>query len=761
MPAAVVSLTAGADLLPLVRLLQLASPALPVGAYTYGTNVPATVTMTTVEFGASYAGGQLTFTPVADGAYTFNFTATNANGGSAQAALTVNATLAAPVLSAATGVGNDRFTMNWGAVPGAGSYLVDVATADTFSTGGSGATGVIVETPNTGLDTGWEYVNGAATASSGANAYHKLVAAGGPGVVTPAFSTVGYLEAAAGFSVATFGGAAANKLTVSYSLNGGSSWTPIGTNSSATSSTYVTNQSMALPAGALGQASVRVKWHCDVATTNVGLRTRSLVVNGAQAAGGSTLVVSGQSVVGTSYEVTGLDVNTPYYYRVKAVGNTTGPLSSTGTATTTAEDAAPAFETISGQSAAVGVLFTLDVADYVTGYPVPAITLVSSTASGSDYSLSGGVLSYTPSAAGTYSFVFRASNTLGVASATASVAVASGPVYVPVASIANLASNSFTVNWTACTGATNYQVQVATDTNFTSGGGSITELFISEYIEGSSNNKAIEIFNGTGAPVDLAAGGYVLRRYDNGSSSIGATIGLTGTVASMDVFVVANPSANATILAQADATSGSMTHNGNDAIALARNGTNIDVVGTIGSSDVFGENVTKVRTNTVLRGNTTYTAAEWVNYASDTTSYLGSHTAGFGRKAGSILVDQTVAGLTYGVTGLTPSTPYWVRVRMAGGDWSGVVSATTTAGGEAPAPEPITDWVSPKPGGEGMGMRIQTVNGITYALQYTTNLWAYPPAWVTVDSEVGNGGTADLEDADCDGIKRFYRVVKP
>ena len=32
-----------------------------------------------------------------------------------------------------------------------------------------------------------------------------------------------------------------------------------------------------------------------------------------------------------------------------------------------------------------------------------------------------------------------------------------------------------------------------------------SDLFFSEYIEGSSNNKALEIFNDTGAPVDLAA----------------------------------------------------------------------------------------------------------------------------------------------------------------------------------------------------------------------------------------------------------------
>ena len=44
-----------------------------------------------------------------------------------------------------------------------------------------------------------------------------------------------------------------------------------------------------------------------------------------------------------------------------------------------------------------------------------------------------------------------------------------------------------------------------------------TELFISEYIEGSSNNKAIEIYNGTGAAVNLGAGGYNIQMFFNGN----------------------------------------------------------------------------------------------------------------------------------------------------------------------------------------------------------------------------------------------------
>ncbi len=63
-----------------------------------------------------------------------------------------------------------------------------------------------------------------------------------------------------------------------------------------------------------------------------------------------------------------------------------------------------------------------------------------------------------------------------------------------------------------------------------------SELFFSEYIEGSSNNKALEIYNDTGAAVDLAAGGYnVLMSFNGGTSTL--TINLTGVVADGDVYV--------------------------------------------------------------------------------------------------------------------------------------------------------------------------------------------------------------------------------
>lgn len=58
-----------------------------------------------------------------------------------------------------------------------------------------------------------------------------------------------------------------------------------------------------------------------------------------------------------------------------------------------------------------------------------------------------------------------------------------------------------------------------------------SELFFSEYVEGSSNNKALEIYNGTGAAVNLTTGGYNVQMYFNGSTAAGLTISLRGTVA--------------------------------------------------------------------------------------------------------------------------------------------------------------------------------------------------------------------------------------
>jgi len=130
-----------------------------------------------------------------------------------------------------------------------------------------------------------------------------------------------------------------------------------------------------------------------------------------------------------------------------------------------------------------------------------------------------------------------------------------------------------------------------------------SELFFSEYIEGSSNNKTLEIFNGTGGPINLAGGGYNVQMYFNGSTTAGLTINLTGTVANGDVFVLAQASANATILAQADQTNGAGWFNGDDAVVLRKGTTVIDVIGQIGvdPGTQWGSGLASTADNTLRR----------------------------------------------------------------------------------------------------------------------------------------------------------------
>jgi predicted extracellular nuclease len=165
-----------------------------------------------------------------------------------------------------------------------------------------------------------------------------------------------------------------------------------------------------------------------------------------------------------------------------------------------------------------------------------------------------------------------------------------------------------------------------------------TDLFFSEYIEGSSNNKALEIYNGTGVAVDLAAGGYSVQMFFNGNPAAGLTFNLTGTVANGDVFVVAQSGANATILAQADQTNGAGWFNGDDAVVLRKGTTIVDAIGQIGvdPGSEWGTGLTSTADNTLRRkaaitaGDTNGSDAfdpstEWDGYATDASDGLGTH----------------------------------------------------------------------------------------------------------------------------------------
>ena len=170
------------------------------------------------------------------------------------------------------------------------------------------------------------------------------------------------------------------------------------------------------------------------------------------------------------------------------------------------------------------------------------------------------------------------------------------------------------------------------------------DLFISEYVEGSSNNKAIEIFNGTGAAVDLS--NYSMKLASNGSPTWSTTnsVTLSGTLANNDVFVIANAQANPTILGVADMTHTVTYFNGNDCLGLFHGDTIIDIIGVLGTDPgtawpVAGTegatlNHTLIRKPEVDSGNTDWIAgagtnmdnSEWIVHPQDYVDDLGSHT---------------------------------------------------------------------------------------------------------------------------------------
>jgi cytosine/adenosine deaminase-related metal-dependent hydrolase len=161
-----------------------------------------------------------------------------------------------------------------------------------------------------------------------------------------------------------------------------------------------------------------------------------------------------------------------------------------------------------------------------------------------------------------------------------------------------------------------------------------TPIF-SEYVEGSSYNKALEIYNGGPDPLDL--GTCVVNRYMNGSASPMAIDLDAMTLPSGGVFVLCHTSISDT--SRCDMLTGSLLHNGNDALELVCAAATLDVIGQIGfdpGSAGWGTGSTTTTDHTLRRrcdvvtGDTSGAdafnpALEWDGYPSNTLDDLGTH----------------------------------------------------------------------------------------------------------------------------------------
>lgn len=265
------------------------------------------------------------------------------------------------------------------------------------------------------------------------------------------------------------------------------------------------------------------------------------------------------------------------------------------------------------------------------------------------------------------------------------------PPDAPVANNATLiGGTSFTANWNAVTGATGYYLDLYQKTE----NGNATDLIISEYVEGTSNNKYIEIFNGTGALVELSD--YKLELYNNGNLNPNQSIQLSGTLANGAVKVYKNSIADLTLPTGVTADDNAACNfNGDDVVAIRKISTDshVDIFGVLGHKPIANsdkgyweaangnktQDKTLVRKPGVAQGITVSPTGyengdktafetlgtEWTMYDVDIVSNLGSHTfTGEGYSYVTGFENKDVGDVTsFQVTGLYPEETYYYVVR--------------------------------------------------------------------------------------------------
>ncbi|EOX4945199.1 ExeM/NucH family extracellular endonuclease [Vibrio alginolyticus] len=148
------------------------------------------------------------------------------------------------------------------------------------------------------------------------------------------------------------------------------------------------------------------------------------------------------------------------------------------------------------------------------------------------------------------------------------------------------------------------------------------EIIISQYVEGGAYNKAVEIANTGDTAVTLT--GYELAKSSNGGGTWGSTFDLSQvTLQANQVYVLAHGDASDTIKAIADITDKSVANfNGDDPIALLKDGEVHDIIGVMGDVD-FGKDTTLVRNSDALTPSATYDASQWTAFEKDNIDGLG------------------------------------------------------------------------------------------------------------------------------------------
>lgn len=250
-----------------------------------------------------------------------------------------------------------------------------------------------------------------------------------------------------------------------------------------------------------------------------------------------------------------------------------------------------------------------------------------------------------------------------------------------------IGATSATLNWMSVPNVSNYLLDIY------QGDLKAGNLMISKYIEGSSNNKAIELYNGTDKTIDLSR--YSIKRQSNGNGSFSSELKLEGSLASGQTWLICHESAveslksGANMIVAADQGASAITFNGNDAIALYQDGIMIDLVGEKDNPSDWGKDCSLYRVNYVTHPSINFTWDEWAKKPVDTFEGIGSHTINFAMHP--VYIEQQIAvgvNPSYTCSKLMPEQTYTYRVTAKLSDGTEVQSVNSSQCKTRPLEQP-------------------------------------------------------------------------
>ena len=144
-----------------------------------------------------------------------------------------------------------------------------------------------------------------------------------------------------------------------------------------------------------------------------------------------------------------------------------------------------------------------------------------------------------------------------------------------------------------------------------------TDLIFSEIVEGTSENRALELYNKSDKEIDL--GKYSI---DIQLMSGVRTISLEGTLSSKTTYVITYSNSNEELKSKADLISDNLMFNGSQPLQLKKGNKVVDVLGTIDTVYEYNKNITLTRKKEFLEGRKQFDEYDWIRYNVDNYKYL-------------------------------------------------------------------------------------------------------------------------------------------